>query len=70
MQKHDPFLKLGLGLVVYRKLLRSLTFLFLILSILTLPVTIIYSYGHGYDKTIFTTSKYEKFSLGNMGFES
>ena len=63
----DPFLKLGVGIVMYRKLLRSLVLLFLVLSLMTIPVVSIYKDGKGYQDIMFY-SKYAEYSLGNMGF--
>jgi hypothetical protein len=68
-QEKDPFLRLGVGCVAYRTLLRSLSALFLVLSLMVLPVMKIYSEGGGYNPSM-THSKYANYSLGNMGFES
>lgn len=68
-QEEDPFLKLGVGIVMYRKLLRSLVILFFVLSLMTWPVLSIYKKGGAYGDMVFS-SKYAEYSLGNMGFES
>lgn len=57
-------------MVVYRKLLRSLTLLFFALSLLTLPAIMTYFEGNGYNQVVYDNSKYAKLSLGNMGFKS
>lgn len=65
----DPFLKLGEGIHGYRSVLIVFILLFLLLSILAVPIMYIYNQGGAlYDE--FSDSKYGNYSLGNMGFES
>ena len=63
-------MKLGYGLVAFRKMLRSLTVLFFVLSIIMVPCIIIYSHGQGESDQFFPRSSKFMLTLGNMGYDS
>ena len=67
-QKRDPYLQLGVGLYLYRSYLRTMTVLFLILSILACPIAYIYSEGMAFSDIKENSYHKAVFSLGNMGY--
>ena len=69
-QKRDPYLQLGVGLYLYRSYLRTMTVLFLILSILACPIAYIYSEGMAFSDIKENSYHKAVFSLGNMGYTS
>lgn len=68
---NDPFKKLGYGLRAFRKMLRNITFLFFVLTIMMLPSIYIYSKGKGSSNQFKKNqSNLFTFTLGNMGYDS
>jgi hypothetical protein len=67
--KNDPILLLGYGIVAYRNLLKTLTFLYLGLSILVTPVIMLYQQGDGFNGYNAVTS-YDLMTIGNLGQSS
>ena len=67
--KKDPFLRLGYGLIAYRKLLRSLIVMFFLMSLIMAPAIYIYYKGTGFDQMENATWS-ARFSLGNLGYDS
>ena len=61
----DPFLNFGSGIAAYRGLLRNLIVVFLLISMLMIPVAKIYHDNHELQSDQSWLSRY---SLGNMGF--
>ena len=61
-----------MGINGYKQFLRQLIQLFAILSILSLPISYVYSTGEGYSRSSIHNqdSSLLKYSLGNMGYSS
>ena len=64
----DPYDELGAGFQAYFTMLRSFTCLFLVFTVIMVPVFMIYESQHGLDGTY--NYQNAKYSLGNMGFSS
>lgn len=64
--RKDPILLLGYGIVAYRNLLKTMTFLFLVLSILVAPIILLYQKGDGYNGYKLVDS-YDLMTIGNLG---
>ena len=69
MIKKDPFLMFGFGMIAFRSLLRSLIFLFFIMSLLSLPISIFYYKGAN-NQDFKPMKGYGAITLGNMGYNS
>lgn len=65
-ESEDPYLQLGFGMCAYFNLLRTFIFVFLLLSVLSVPALVIYSSHDG----MKGLRNYERsqFSVGNIGF--
>lgn len=64
----DPFLYFGFGIMSYRNTLLSLTMLFVVFSLITMPLTLKYRAGGALDESV--KSKFGKLSLANLGYAS
>ena len=61
----DGIDELGLGVSLYFKLLKSLTFFFILLSVINIPIYYIYFYG---DMRISSTTTWLSYlTIGNIG---
>jgi hypothetical protein len=48
LQKHDPLMLYGYGIVAYRDIIKFMVIIFSIITVLVLPVISVYSNGDGY----------------------
>ena len=66
---YDPFESFGYGIVSYFSLLRYLMALFFAISLMMIPVFIIYYKGGEFDGNEESSSplRFQKFSIGNLG---
>jgi hypothetical protein len=65
--KEDPLINYGAGLLGFRHITGALTLVFLVLTLLSVPIIFIYSNGgEVVDKTI-ATSYFGIYTLANMG---
>jgi hypothetical protein len=64
----DVFNVYGIGIVSWFKLLRVLMKVYLLITIMILPVMYIYSQGNGLTGAVSTFKEDLRFTLGNLGF--
>ena len=77
-EKEDPLLRLGLGIYVYLNLMKQLVLLFLLLTVLCIPILVFYGKNDAYKtysyddagNDILLDTGSEIFSLGNLGYSS
>ena len=64
-EKRDPFERHGFGMMQYRNFMRGLRLVFLLMTLLTIPMIKIYSTGSAYR---YEDSWSVGWSLGNLGY--
>ena len=64
-EKRDPFERHGFGMMQYRNFMGGLRLVFLLMTLLTIPMMKIYSTGSAYR---YESSWFAPFTLGNLGF--